>query len=156
MQMARAYAVFANGGRLVTPYLIDYVTHYDGQLLWRPPRAPAATEPVIDPRNAYIMTSMPRDVIRGGTGAGAGSLKRQEVGGKTGSTNNFVDAWFCGFTPVRARSAGSASIRLAVSARAKSEASPLCRYGHVHGDRAGGFARRAAAAAVRDRGCSAL
>ena len=102
LQMARAYAVFANGGHLVTPYLIDKVTDNDGRLLWQSPRTPTgATEPVIDPRNAFIMTSMLRDVIRAGTGVGARSLKRQDVGGKTGSTNNFVDAWFAGFTPAR-------------------------------------------------------
>jgi penicillin-binding protein 1A len=102
LQMARAYAVFANGGHLITPYLIDKVTDNDGRLLWQPARAPAGTtEPVIDPRNAFIMTSMLRDVIRAGTGVGARSLGRQDVGGKTGSTNNFVDAWFAGFTQAR-------------------------------------------------------
>ena len=52
---------------------------------------------VIDPRNAFIMTTMMRDVVRGGTAAKAMQLGRQDLAGKTGTTNDFVDAWFCGF-----------------------------------------------------------
>ncbi len=51
----------------------------------------------IDPRNAFIMTTMMRDVIAYGTGAAAMSLKRRDLAGKTGTTNENVDAWFCGF-----------------------------------------------------------
>jgi penicillin-binding protein 1A len=52
---------------------------------------------VIDPRNAFIMTTMMRDVVRGGTAARAMQLGRQDLAGKTGTTNDNVDAWFCGF-----------------------------------------------------------
>jgi penicillin-binding protein 1A len=99
MQMVAAYAVFANGGYRVTPYLIDRVLDSHGNVLAKaePAVAGEAAERVIDPRNAFIMTTMLRDVVRGGTAARAMQLGRQDLAGKTGTTNDFVDAWFCGF-----------------------------------------------------------
>jgi penicillin-binding protein 1A len=65
----------------------------------RPAAAGAGAERVIDARNAYIMTTIMRDVIRVGTGARALKIGRDDLAGKTGTTNEFVDAWFCGFVP---------------------------------------------------------
>jgi penicillin-binding protein 1A len=99
MQMVAAYAVFANGGYKVTPYLIDRVVDGRGNVLSKaePAIAGEAAERVIDPRNAFIMTTMMRDVVRAGTAARAMQLGRQDLAGKTGTTNDNVDAWFCGF-----------------------------------------------------------
>ena len=99
LQMVAAYAVFANGGYRVTPYLIDRVVDSRGNVLSKaePAVAGDGAERVIDPRNAFIMTTMLRDVVRGGTAARAMQLGRQDLAGKTGTTNENVDAWFCGF-----------------------------------------------------------
>ncbi|HTR59173.1 MAG TPA: penicillin-binding protein 1A [Casimicrobiaceae bacterium] len=99
LQMVAAYSVFANGGYRVTPYLIDRVLDSRGNVLTRaePAVVGEGAERVIDPRNAFIMTTMLRDVVRAGTAARAMQLGRQDLAGKTGTTNDFVDAWFCGF-----------------------------------------------------------
>jgi penicillin-binding protein 1A len=99
MQMVGAYSIFANGGYRVTPYLIDRVLDSRGNILARaePVTAGEGAERAIDPRNAFIMTTMLRDVVRAGTAARAMQLGRQDLAGKTGTTNDFVDAWFCGF-----------------------------------------------------------
>ncbi|MDD5240670.1 MAG: penicillin-binding protein 1A [Sulfuricella sp.] len=99
MQMAAAYSVFANGGYRPQPYLIDRIVDARGTLLARakPKRAGEDAERVIDARNAFIMTTIMRDVVRFGTGARAMQLKRQDLAGKTGTTNDQVDAWFTGF-----------------------------------------------------------
>ena len=101
MQMAAAYSVFANGGYRTQPYLIDRVVDARGTLLVqaKPKRAGDDAERAIDARNAFIMTSLMRDVVRFGTGARAMQLKRQDLAGKTGTTNDQVDAWFTGFNP---------------------------------------------------------
>jgi len=148
LSMARGYAVFANGGYLVDPYMVAEIADRDGKIVYkadpaiacascaerqvadeaRVPPAPksdnstaisalnpignvhasATTAPLatgqphlapraIDPRNAYLLTSMMRDVVRRGTGAAAMVLKRNDLAGKTGSTNDHRDAWFTGF-----------------------------------------------------------
>jgi penicillin-binding protein 1A len=101
MQMAAAYSVFANGGYRTQPYLIDRIVDARGTLLVqaKPKRAGDGAERAIDARNAFIMTSIMRDVVRFGTGARAMQLKRQDLAGKTGTTNDQVDAWFTGFNP---------------------------------------------------------
>lgn len=101
MQMAAAYSVFANGGYRIQPYLIDRIVDARGTLLaqTKPKRAGDDAERTIDARNAFIMTSIMRDVVRFGTGARAMQLKRQDLAGKTGTTNDQVDAWFTGFNP---------------------------------------------------------
>jgi penicillin-binding protein 1A len=101
MQMAAAYSVFANGGYRTQPYLIDRIVDARGTLLAqaKPKRAGDDAERAIDARNAFIMTSLMRDVVRFGTGARAMQLKRQDLAGKTGTTNDQVDAWFTGFNP---------------------------------------------------------
>jgi len=101
MQMITAYAVFANGGYRMAPYFIERVEDAKGNVLMaaQPAAAGAGAERVIDARNAYIMTTIMRDVMRTGTGARALKLGRDDLAGKTGTTNEFVDAWFCGFVP---------------------------------------------------------
>lgn len=101
LQMAGAYAVFANGGYQVTPYLIQKVTDARGNLLAeaRPAGIGQASERVLDPRNAYLMDSMLRDVARSGTAAMASQkLGRTDLAGKTGTTNDAVDGWFAGYS----------------------------------------------------------
>ncbi|MFM7067426.1 MAG: penicillin-binding protein 1A, partial [Gammaproteobacteria bacterium] len=141
IRVATGYAVFANGGYQVSPYLIERVEGPDGKVLQQArPRlvcrdcagaAPAelsSTAPlrtieagpgvtrlaeiggtgsrldperiaprVLDPANAYLMTDMMRDVIRRGTAMRALALNRTDLAGKTGTTNEYVDAWFCGY-----------------------------------------------------------
>ena len=104
MQLASAYAVFANGGYRVNPYLITRVTDHKGRILsdFQPP-AVTDNPRAIDPRNAFIMNSMLQEVARSGTAARAqATLKRPDIYGKTGTTNDAVDAWFAGFQPTLA------------------------------------------------------
>lgn len=99
MQMAAAYSIFANGGYRVSPYFIERIVDARGGLEMEalPQRAGEGTERVIDPRNVFIMTSLLRDVVTTGTAARAMKLGRNDLAGKTGTTNDFIDAWFCGF-----------------------------------------------------------
>jgi penicillin-binding protein 1A len=100
-QMARAYGVFANGGYLVEPYYIQKIVDDRGNAvaLANPRRAGDETLRVLDARNAFIMDSMLQDVTRYGTAARVGRLGRDDLAGKTGTTNEFVDAWFAGYHP---------------------------------------------------------
>ena len=99
LQMAGAYSVFANGGYRVTPYLITKITDAKGNVLSeaKPTVAGENAERAIDPRNAFVMTTLLRDVVVFGTGARAMQLGRRDLAGKTGTTNENIDAWFCGF-----------------------------------------------------------
>ena len=101
LQMAQAYTVFANGGYRVPPYFIERIEDNRGNVLAqaKPQKAGEGAERVIDPRNAFIMNSIMRDVVRMGTAARAMRLGRSDLAGKTGTTNDFIDAWFCGFNP---------------------------------------------------------
>lgn len=99
MQMASAYAVFANGGYRIHPYLITRVTDYRGKLLveTKPPVLDESAR-AIPQRNAFIMNSLLQEVTRSGTAARAqATLKRPDVYGKTGTTNDSIDAWFAGY-----------------------------------------------------------
>ncbi|MFC0251754.1 penicillin-binding protein 1A [Massilia consociata] len=100
LQLAGAYAVLANGGYRVKPYLIAQIRDGDGTILVdnRPPAAAQEANRVLDPRNAFITDSMLRDVTRYGTGAAASQrLGRQDIAGKTGTTNDAIDGWFAGY-----------------------------------------------------------
>ncbi len=119
LQMARAYAVFANGGYLVEPYFIHRIHDAEGRVIYQAapavvcPGCPASLESILDngqqplklapavitPQNAWLMDSMLQDVIQRGTGQRARSLGRSDLGGKTGTTNDQKDAWFCGYNP---------------------------------------------------------
>ena len=103
-QMARAYSVFANGGYRIEPYLVQRIVDDRGNVLAQaqPPRAGDESLRAIDARNAFIMDSMLHDVVRYGTGARAMSLGRKDLAGKTGTTNDMVDAWFAGYQPTLA------------------------------------------------------
>jgi penicillin-binding protein 1A len=134
LEMARAYAVFANGGFLVDPYFTAEIAASDGTELFtaQPPTAcpecvdariaeatvsapapgtapaeagaaatsarPALAPRVVEPRIVYLMRDMLRDVVTSGTGAKARELGRGDLAGKTGTTNEEADAWFCGFS----------------------------------------------------------
>jgi len=91
--------VFANGGYLVQPYFIHKIVDDRGNVLAlaQPRRAGDEALRVIDARNAFIMDSMLQDVTRYGTAARAAKLGRSDLAGKTGSTNDHHDGWFCGF-----------------------------------------------------------
>lgn len=97
LQLATGYTAFANGGQLATPYLITRVLDQHGQLLSQ--TTPEKPHQVIDPRNAFIMTSLMQDVVRRGTAARAMQLGRSDLAGKTGTTNDQRDAWFAGYQP---------------------------------------------------------
>jgi penicillin-binding protein 1A len=101
LQMARGYAVFANGGYLIQPHFIQKIVDDRGNELGtaNPPHAGEEALRVIDARNAFIMDSMMQDVTRYGTAASASKLGRRDLAGKTGTTNDFVDGWFCGYQP---------------------------------------------------------
>ena len=104
MQMATAYSVFANGGYRVNPWLISKVTEQKGKTLTESkPSAPDDSVRAIDARNAFIMNSLLQEVTRSGTAAKAqATLKRTDLFGKTGTTNDSMDAWFAGFHPTLA------------------------------------------------------
>lgn len=101
LQMAEAYSTLANGGYRTRAYFIDRIEDASGRVLAKtqPVVAGQGGAPVIDPRNAFIMTSMMKDVIRFGTANRAMSLGREDLAGKTGTTSDFKDAWFVGFNP---------------------------------------------------------
>jgi penicillin-binding protein 1A len=118
MQMANAYLVFASGGYKLEPYFIQRVEDTEHKVLEQanPPitceqrkktaapadgdadtAAPRIAERVLSPEVNYVITSMMRDVIRSGTGHAAMQLGRRDLAGKTGTTNDYRDAWFSGF-----------------------------------------------------------
>ncbi|HSV58762.1 MAG TPA: penicillin-binding protein 1A [Variovorax sp.] len=104
MQMAVAYSVFANGGYRVNPYLVTRVTdHKDKVLVDREPPLPNETMRAVSARNAFVMSNLLQEVTRSGTAANAQrTLKRSDLYGKTGTTNDSLDAWFAGFQPTMA------------------------------------------------------
>jgi penicillin-binding protein 1A len=104
MQMVTAYSVFANGGYRVNPWLVTKVTDQKGKVLAQT-QVPVADESLraIDERNAFLMSSLLQEVTRSGTAASAqATLKRPDLYGKTGTTNDSMDAWFAGYQPTLA------------------------------------------------------
>ena len=101
MQMATAYSVFANGGYRVNPWLVSKVSEQRGKVLVEmPPTTLDEAQRAIEPRNAFLMSSLLQEVTRSGTAARAqATLKRPDVYGKTGTTNDSMDAWFAGYQP---------------------------------------------------------
>ncbi|WP_169742725.1 penicillin-binding protein 1A [Muricoccus aerilatus] len=115
MRMAAGYAAFVNGGRGVEPSLIDSVQDRFGHVVWRndarrcqgcdadvsagPPRLADARRQVVDPIAAYQMVSLLQGVTTRGTGIAAAKGLNRPVAGKTGTTNDYYDNWFVGFTP---------------------------------------------------------
>ncbi len=103
MQMTSAFAIFANGGYRIEPYFIARIEDADHKVLEQatPKTAggnnPHAAPQVLSPEIDFLITSMLRDVIREGTGKAALELGRTDLAGKTGTTNEYRDAWFAGF-----------------------------------------------------------
>jgi penicillin-binding protein 1A len=100
-QMAGAYAVFANGGYRVQPNLIAKIVDQHGKVIFnaKPSEAGVDAPRVIDARNAFIMHSMMQTVVQSGTATRALKLGRSDIAGKTGTTNDHLDAWFAGYSP---------------------------------------------------------
>jgi penicillin-binding protein 1A len=99
-QMAGAYAIFANGGYRIQPYLISRIEDGNGKVIaeTKAPTSHDESERVLDPRNAFVTDSMLRDVTRYGTGAEATrQLNRSDIAGKTGTTSGAMDGWFAGY-----------------------------------------------------------
>lgn len=104
MQMATAYSVFANGGYRINPWLVTKVSEQRGKVLLQV-KTPELDESqrAIEPRNAFMMSSLLQEVTRSGTAARAqATLKRPDIYGKTGTTNDSMDAWFAGYQPTLA------------------------------------------------------
>ncbi|WP_434034468.1 penicillin-binding protein 1A [Cupriavidus sp. a3] len=102
LRLAAAYGVFANGGHRVEPYLIERITDSEGNVLFEASHTSAngaaAPTRVISARNAFVMDSLLRSVVDEGTGAGVRRyLRRDDVAGKTGTTNEAMDGWFAGY-----------------------------------------------------------
>ena len=94
LQMSSFYSIFANEGTKVTPILVKSIVNYTGEeQLFE-----AKTQKVTKPEQAFLVTSILRDVIKKGTGRRA-KVKGLELAGKTGTTNDYKDAWFCGYSP---------------------------------------------------------
>ena len=96
--MATGYASFANGGYKITPHIVKRVVDSQNKVIYEyaPPKEQLQ---VIDPQTAYIMTNLLQDAILTGTGHAATALHRADLAGKTGTTNNQMDAWYTGFNP---------------------------------------------------------
>ena len=101
MQLLTGYSVFANGGFRINPYFIQRIEDGKGKVLSlaAPVVAGENAAQVIDVRNAYTMVSLMQSVVRYGTAVRAMQLGRQDLAGKTGTTSDSMDAWFCGFQP---------------------------------------------------------
>ncbi len=94
LEMAAAYAVFANNGTYVKPYAISKIVDRDGKLIYE---HKAFKRDAVKPRDAYLVTNMLQDVLVWGTGGGGGIGR--PAAGKTGTTDGYIDAWFVGYTP---------------------------------------------------------
>lgn len=101
MQMATGYSVFANGGYRINPWMISKITEQKGKVLIQSkPVVPDESMRAIEARNAFVMSTMLQEVMRTGTGSRAqAALKRPDIYGKTGTTNDSMDAWFAGYHP---------------------------------------------------------
>jgi penicillin-binding protein 1A len=101
-QQLAAYSIFANGGYRITPHIVRQIVDDKGTVLaaMQPSLAGDEALRAIDARNAWLMDSMMHDVVRRGTATRAAAvLKRGDLAGKTGTTNDYIDAWFCGYQP---------------------------------------------------------
>ena len=101
LQMVSGYSVFANGGYQVHPLLITRITDNRGRVLQQSlPLAVDESRRVIDARNAFVMSQLMGEVARSGTAAKVWqTFRRMDLAGKTGTTNDSLDAWFAGFQP---------------------------------------------------------
>jgi penicillin-binding protein 1A len=104
LQMAAAYSAFANGGYRINPMLVTRITDHAGRILVEGSATPPTeANRAIPARNAFMMDTLLNEVARSGTAARAqATLKRPDLYGKTGTTNDAMDAWFAGFQPTLA------------------------------------------------------
>jgi penicillin-binding protein 1A len=118
LQMAQVYATFANGGFLIKPYFIERIESHEGEITYQAkPKSVCPTcdsteelkrnhaPRIISPQICFLMNSLLRDVVQHGTATGAKVLGRQDLAGKTGTTNEQRDAWFNGYTKTNAATA---------------------------------------------------
>ena len=96
LKMAQIFSVFANKGHMIEPRLVSKIVSKEGAIIYE--TRPKEIADFTTPAQAYLMTSILQDVIKRGTGTKA-AVKGVELAGKTGTTNNYVDAWFCGYSP---------------------------------------------------------
>jgi penicillin-binding protein 1A len=96
MKMAQIYTVFSNGGHMIEPRLVSKMVSKYGSIIYE--TRPKEIADFTKPEQAYLMTSILQDVIKRGTGKNA-QVEGLELAGKTGTTNNYIDAWFCGYSP---------------------------------------------------------
>ncbi len=104
-QMTNAYSIFANGGFQIAPYVLAEILNANDEVVWsaKPQEAGDEANRVLDARNAFVMHSYLNSVAIYGTAArSSSSLKRQDLGAKTGTSNDYRDAWFCGYQKARA------------------------------------------------------
>lgn len=94
IEFSEAYSIFSNNGTQVKPYIIDQIINKNGDNVIFEPQF----KEINKPEQSYLMTSILVDVVNKGTGKGA-QVPGIELAGKTGTTNNNVDAWFCGYSP---------------------------------------------------------
>ena len=101
LQLAVGYSMIANGGYYVKPFFIDRIVDNDGKLIrkYEPLKIGDEKFRVIDAKHAFILNNILSEVIKNGTGRKARVLRRPDIAGKTGTTNNAVDAWFAGYQP---------------------------------------------------------
>ena len=101
LQLVAGYSSIANGGFFIKPYFIDRILDYSGNLVRRYEPLLAGNEKyrIIDARHAYILHNMLSDVVDSGTARKAKVLERPDLAGKTGTTNDAIDAWFAGYQP---------------------------------------------------------
>ena len=99
LQLAVGYSMIANGGYYVKPFFIDRIVDNDGKLIrkYEPLKIGNEKFRVIDAKHAFILNNILSEVIKNGTGRKARVLRRPDIAGKTGTTNNAVDAWFAGY-----------------------------------------------------------
>lgn len=96
-QMLQAYSIFARKGLKVKPYLIEKITDFDKNVIFDAEQNPPAVEEVLSTQVSQYIDTMLRKVVTNGTGRRALSIGRDDVAGKTGTTNDSIDAWFCGY-----------------------------------------------------------
>ena len=94
LQLSEYFSAFANHGTIVKPYIIESITNRDGEKVTFEPQ----TRELNSPEQTYLITSILNDVVKKGTGRRA-QVKGIELAGKTGTTNDNIDAWFCGYSP---------------------------------------------------------
>jgi penicillin-binding protein 1A len=101
MEICKAHAVFPSGGIAVQPHFIERVTDRDGKTVFDLQQILDSTEPkqLVDPKAAYVMTQLMVDVARAGTASEAAAKLKRISGGKTGTSSDYNDAWYIGFTP---------------------------------------------------------